>query len=80
MLSRRDLCRDFDQVQVHRLGVTGWQDQCRAFALLGADCAEDIGRGSSLIVGSRWARAALGPSSGDLVFLADARLIGKPDF
>ena len=80
MLSRRDLCRDFDQVQVHRLGVAGWQDQRCAFALLGADCAEDIGRSSSLIVGGRWARATLGPSPRDLVLLADARLIRKPDF
>jgi hypothetical protein len=67
-------------MEVHRLGVAAWHDQGRAFAVLGADRAEDVGRGGSLIFGRAWARAALGPATGDLVLLADARLVGEPDF
>ena len=75
----RDLGGDFGQVQVHRLGVASRHDERSAFALLGADGAEDISGGGSLIFGSAWARAALGPTPRDLVLLADARLVGEPD-
>ena len=77
--ARRDLGGDFGQVQVHRFGVAPGQDEGRALAVLGADCAEDISRGGSLIFGSARTRAALGPAAGDLVLLADARLVGEPD-
>jgi hypothetical protein len=40
---RRHLGRDLGEVQVHRLGVAGWQDQGRALALFRADGAEDVG-------------------------------------
>jgi hypothetical protein len=66
-------------VEVHRLGVASWQKQRRAFALLRANRAEDIGRYGSLVSGSRGARAALGPPPRDLVLLTDARLMGEPD-
>ena len=57
----------------------GHNEGC-ALAVLGTDGAEDISRGGSLIFGSAWTRAALGPAPGDLVLLADARLVGEPDF
>jgi hypothetical protein len=46
---------------------------------LRADRAECIGGGGSLIFGSARSAAALGPTAGDLVLLADARLVGEPD-
>ena len=76
----RDLGGDFRQVQVHRFGVASGHDERRAFAVPGADCAEDIGAGGSLIFGSARTRAALGPTPGDLVLLPDARFVGEPDF
>ena len=48
----RDLGGDFGQVQVHRLGVAARHDERSAFALLGADGAEDISGGGSLVFGS----------------------------
>ena len=75
----RDALGDFDQMQVHRVGVALGQDERRALAVLGRDRAEDVGRSGSLIFGSAWTRAALGPTAGDLVLLADARLVGEPD-
>jgi hypothetical protein len=77
--SRRDLGGDLGEMQVHRLGVAARHDQSRAFAVLGTDRAEDISRGGSLVFGSARTRAKLGPASGDLVLLADARLVGEPD-
>src|SRR4029077_1670928 len=70
---------DLHEVQVHCLGVAGRQDQGCALALLGADCAEDVGGGGALIAGRTWACAALRPSAGGLVFLADASLVLKPN-
>ena len=77
--ARRDLGGDFGQVQVHRFGVAPGHDEGRALAVLGADCAEDVSGGGSLIFRSARTRAALGPTAGDLVLLADARLVGEPD-
>jgi hypothetical protein len=76
----RDDLGDFGEVQVHRLGVAGRQNQSRALALLWTDGAEDVGGGSTLVPRRTWARAALRPPAGDLVLLADAGLIGEPDF
>ena len=78
--ARRDLGGDLGQVEVHRFGVATRHDQRRALAVLGTDRAEDIGRGGSLVLWRAWARAAPGPSSGDRVLLADARLVCEPDF
>ena len=47
--------------------------------MLGADRAEDISRGGSLVCRRAWTRAPLGPTAGDLVLLADAGLVGEPD-
>jgi hypothetical protein len=60
--------------------LQGRQDQGRALAILWADGAEDVGRGGPLITGSAGAGAALCPSAGDLVLLADTSLILEPDF
>ncbi len=79
MSAGRDLGGDFGQVQVHGFGVASGHDEGCALAVLGADRAEDIGGGGSLIFGSARARAALGPTPRDLVLLADARLVGEPD-
>src|SRR5262249_38249567 len=51
-----------------------------ALAVLRADCAEDVGGGSTLVAGRAGAGAALRPARGDLVLLADASLVGGPDF
>ena len=80
MQPRRNLGGDLGERQIHRLGVATRHDERRAFALLGADRAKDIGRSGSLIARGAGARAALGPSPRDLVLLADARLVGEPDF
>ena len=77
---RRDLGGDFGEMEVHRLRVAAWHDERRASAVLRTDRAEDISRGGSLIFGSAWTGAALGPAPGDRVLLADARLVGEPDF
>src|SRR6476620_5754011 len=44
-----DRLGDFREVQVHRFGIAGGQDQSRALAQFRADGAEDIGRCGSLI-------------------------------
>jgi hypothetical protein len=75
----RNLGCDFGEVEIHRLCIAAWHDERRALAVLGTDRAEDRGGGGSLISGSAWTGAALGPTPGDLVVLADARLVGEPD-
>ena len=79
MGSWRNRLGDFGQMQVHRFGVTGGQDQGRALSLLRADGSEDVGRGGALIPWSAWASAALGPPAGDLVLLTNARFIREPN-
>jgi hypothetical protein len=75
-----DLRGDLGEVQVHRLGVAGWQDQGSALTVLWADSAEDVGGSGALVTGRAGTGATLGPSSRNLVFLADARLVCKPYF
>jgi len=43
MSAGADFARDLGEMQVHGLGVAGGQDQSSSFALLRADCPEDIG-------------------------------------
>jgi len=76
MGARRDLGGDFGQVQVR---IAARHNEGRALAVSGADRAEDIGRCGSLIFRGAGARSALGPTAGDLVLLADPRLVGEPD-
>ena len=78
--ARRDLRGDFGQVEVHRLGVASRHDERGCLAVPGTDRAEDIGRGGSLVLGRARTGAALGPTPGDLVLLADARLVREPYF
>ena len=80
MGARRDGLGDLGEVQVHRLGIAGGQNEGRTLALLRADGAEDVGRGGALIAGRTWACAALGPPACDFVLLADARLVLEPNF
>ncbi len=76
----RNILGDLHKVQVHRLGVAGRQDQRRALALLWADRSEDVGGSGSLVTGCARAGATLGPTTGDLVLLADPGLVLEPDF
>ena len=75
-----DRLGDFDQMQVHRVGIAEGQDQSRALALFRADGTEDVGRCGSLIPRSARASAALGPPACDLVLLADTSLVLEPNF
>jgi hypothetical protein len=77
--ARTDSLGDLGEMQVHRLGIAGGQDQGCAFAFLRADGTEDVGRGGALIAGSARAGTALGPPAGDLVLLADARFVLEPN-
>lgn len=74
-----DRLGDFGQMQVHRFGVAGREDQSRALSLLRADGSEDVGRGGALIPRSAWASTALGPPASDLVLLTNARFIREPN-
>jgi hypothetical protein len=78
--SGRDSFGDLREMQVHCLGVAGRQDQGSALALLWADRTEDVGGSSALVTRRDGASAALCPPSRDLVLLANARLVGEPDF
>ena len=55
------------------------QDERRAYALLGADGAENIGRGGALILRGGRSRSAFRPSTGDFVLLTDARFVFEPN-
>jgi len=44
-----DLPGDFGEMQVHRLGVAGRQDQGGTLAVFRADGAENVGRGGTLV-------------------------------
>src|ERR1700680_1492325 len=75
-----DRLGDFREVQVHRFGIAGGQDQRHALSLFRADVAEDQGRCGSLIPRSARASPALRPPAGDLVLLADTSLVLEPNF
>src|SRR4029077_18038300 len=49
-------------------------------ALLRADCTEDVGGSGPLVPRGALGGAALRPAAGDLFLLADAGLVGEPDF
>ena len=61
MSTRRDGFGDLFEMQVHRLGIAGRQNQGRALALFRADGAEDVCRGGALIAGSARAGATSSP-------------------
>ena len=70
---------DLLEVQRHRLGVAGREDETGRLAERGTDGAEDIGRGGSLILQGKRPRAAFCPASRDLVLLTDAGFVLEPD-
>src|ERR687896_284700 len=76
---RRDRRADLDEMRLHRLRVAPGHDQPGALALGRADRPEDIGPRGPLVVRRARARAAPRPAAGDLVLLADARLVLEPD-
>ena len=76
----RDLFCDFGKMQVHRLSVAGGQNERCALTIAWADGAKHIGRGGALIGRRRGPGAAPRPTACDLVLLANARLVGKPNF
>ena len=66
---------DFDEVQVHRLGVAGGQDERGSLAIAAADSPEDVGGSGALIVRRRGPRSPSCPAPGDLVLLPDPGLV-----
>jgi len=77
--SGSDVGRDGGEVQVHRRGVAPRQDQPDRLAVLGADGAEDIGRGGAQVDRSERPASAPRPAAGDLGLLADPGFVAKPD-
>ena len=71
---------DLLEVQRHRLGVTGRQDEAGSLAERGTDGAEDIGRGGSLVLQGKLSRPTFRPASRDLVLLTDPGFVLEPDF
>ena len=80
MLARGDGGRDSGEMQEHRGGIAVGQDEGRALALFWADRAENVCGGGALILRRARAGSAPGPAPCDLVLLADARLVGEPEF
>ena len=78
MGARLDGLADLLQMLGHGLGVAPWHDETSGLALLWADGPEDIGPFGALIVRGAGTRAASRPAAGDLVLLADARLVLPP--
>ena len=79
MFARSDLGGDLSQVQIHRLGVAGGQDERGSLAIAGADSPEDVGGSGALIVRRRRPRSPSCPAPGDLVLLPDPGLVPEPD-
>ena len=79
MSPRRDCLGDLGQMERHGLGRAARQNQAGAFALGRTDRSEDVRRSRPEIARGRGTGSALSPTPGDLVLLADPRLIGKPD-
>jgi len=76
---RRYRVRDLCEVEVHSYGVAVWQHQGRAFAVLGADCTENVGRCRTLVLSSDRPRSAQSPAAGDFVLLAYSGFVREPD-
>jgi len=72
--------RDLPEMQLHGLGIAKRQHETDRLAECGADGAEDIGRGGSLIFQGKRTRPAFGPAARDLVLLADAGFVLEPQF
>ncbi len=75
-----DIGGDFLQMCGHGVGIAPGHDQPGGLALLRANRAEDVGPFGALVVRRARTRAAPRPAAGDLVLLADARLVLPPHF
>ena len=71
---------DLFEMQVHRIRIAERQDEPRTLALGRTDGAEDVGPIRALVMGRARSRSAPGPAPRDLVLLAYARFVLKPDF
>jgi hypothetical protein len=69
---------DFFQMLGHGGGIAPWHDQAGALALGGTNCAKNISRCRTLILGGEGPRASFRLAPRDLIFLADARLVLPP--
>jgi len=72
--------RDFFQMPLHGLGVAVGQNEGRAGAALRTDGAKDIDRLRALVLGRPGPGSPWCPTPGDLVLLADPRLVLPPEF
>jgi len=70
---------DLAEMRLHRGGVAEGHDEAGTFALGGTDRPEKIGPGRALVVRCPRAGPAPRPSPGQLVLLADPRLILAPE-
>ena len=75
-----DVGGDFVDVELHRLGVGEGERQGRAFAVSGADRAEQIGIFVVLVGRLPGPRSAPRPLAHEAVLLTDARFVLEPDF
>jgi hypothetical protein len=76
----RDSGRDGGELEVHRLGVAPGQDQSYGLSFGRTDGAEDVGRGSAEVMGSRWPGAAPAQRRVILFFWPMRAFVSKPDF
>jgi hypothetical protein len=80
MAARRDAARDFDEVQVHRIGVGVRKNEGCSGVAGRTDRAEQIGPIVTLIAWSSRTAAAFGPDAAQRALLADAGFILPPEF
>jgi hypothetical protein len=74
-----DLRADLREMQVHRLDVDVWQDQCRTNPAGGTDGAKDVGPFVSLISRLAGATARLRPDISQAALLADPGFVLPPE-
>src|SRR5260221_2786038 len=71
--------RDLGQVQFHGLCRAAGKHEAGCLALCRANGTEDVCRAGALVLRRDRSRAAPGPATGELVFLANAGFVLKPD-
>jgi len=76
----RDGAGYFGEVQAHCRRVAPGQNETGRFSLFGTNGAEEIGRSCALVAWGRWPGSTFCPAPRDLVLLADAGFVLKPDF
>ncbi len=70
---------DLEEMRLHRPGVAERHDETGAFALGRADRPEEIGPGGALVMRPPRPGSPSRPSPGELVLLADPRLVLPPE-